>query len=458
MRFRFQAFLATIVVSFAQAQSPQHHPVLLISVDGMRPDYVTQADQHKLRIPTLRRMMAQGAYAEGVQGVFPTVTYPSHTTLVTGVAPALHGIVNNQRFDPERKLSGAWFWYSDDIKVPTLFQAAHAAGLHTASVSWPVTANAQIDYLIPEYWRTASPADAFNPDDRYLMNTLSRPDGEVARIEARTGTPYMKGNETTIEGDEIRTRYALDILTQHRPEFMTIHLSSLDEEEHLHGPFSPEANADLESLDTMLGRLIAQEQKNFPDATISVVSDHGFADIQTAINLYVPFLQAGLVQTGTSSGGALTLNSWSAQPWLAGGMAAIVLHDPNDPEVRGKVGSLLQRLAADPANGIEAILTPAQTASLGGFPDAAFVLTLRPGFYTGSALTGPLLVATPGHGTHGYNPATTPQMRASFFVTGPGIASGRDLGVIDMRQIAPTLAEILGVFLPTATQTVLPVR
>ena len=445
---------ATQVVA---AQAP-HHPVLLISVDGMRPDYVTQADQHRLRIPTLRRIMAQGAYAEGVQGVFPTVTYPSHTTLVTGVAPALHGIFNNQRFDPERQLSGAWFWYADEIQVPTLFQAAHTAGLHTASVSWPVTANADINFLIPEYWRTTSPADAYNPDDRYLMNALSRPDGEVARIEARTGIPYMKGNETTLEGDEIRTRYALDILARHRPEFMAIHLSSLDEEEHLHAPFSPGANADLESLDAMLARLIAQEQKNFPDATIAVVSDHGFAEIHTAVNFYIPFLQAGLIQASTSSTGALTVKSWLAQPWLAGGMAAILLHDPKDLESRGKVESILQRLAADPANGIEAILSSDQVAALGGFPNASFVVTLRAGFYTGSALTGPLLVATPGHGTHGYNPTTTPQMRASFFVTGPGIAQGHNLGVIDMRQIAPTLARVMGVALPSATQPVLPLR
>src|SRR5262245_14387024 len=75
-------------------------PVLLISLDGMRPDYVTHADEHKLKIPTLRRFMREGAYAEGVIGVAPTMTYPSHTTLVTGVSPAEHGIATNGPFDP----------------------------------------------------------------------------------------------------------------------------------------------------------------------------------------------------------------------------------------------------------------------------------------------------------------------------------------------------------------------
>jgi predicted AlkP superfamily pyrophosphatase or phosphodiesterase len=226
----------------------QRHPVLMISIDGLRPDYVTHADEHQLKIPTLRRFLAEGTYADGVVGVFPTVTYPSHTTLVTGVWPAEHGILNNTRFDPERKFGGAWYWYADQIKVPTLWSAAKAAGLHTASVSWPVTVDATpIDFLIPEYWRTSA-AESSNPDDRFMMNAVSRPDGELQRISERVNTPYMMGNDTSPEGDEVRTLYSLDILKQHKPEFMTIHLSSLDEEEHLHGPFSEEANADLEKI------------------------------------------------------------------------------------------------------------------------------------------------------------------------------------------------------------------
>jgi predicted AlkP superfamily pyrophosphatase or phosphodiesterase len=160
---------------------------LLISIDGMRPDYVTQADEHHLRIPTLRHILTAGTFADGVIGVLPTVTYPSHTTLITGVWPEEHGILNNQCFDPERKLSGAWYWYADQIKVPTLWSAAHDSGLRTASVGWPVTVDAtSIDYDLPEYWRTPALGVPANPDDRFLMNAISRPDGEIARIAAGT--------------------------------------------------------------------------------------------------------------------------------------------------------------------------------------------------------------------------------------------------------------------------------
>jgi predicted AlkP superfamily pyrophosphatase or phosphodiesterase len=452
MCLRTTVFFLFLFASSLIAQQP--HPVLMISIDGLRPDYVTHADEHQLKIPTLRRLRTEGTYADGVVGVFPTVTYPSHTTLVTGVWPAEHGILNNTRFDPERKFGGAWYWYADQIKVPTLWSAAKAAGLHTASVSWPVTVDATpIDFLIPEYWRTSA-AESSNPDDRFMMNAVSRPDGELQRIAERVNTPYMMGNDTSPEGDETRTLYSLDILKQHKPEFMTIHLSSLDEEEHLHGPFSDEANADLEKIDGMVARLISQEKTNSPDSAIVIVSDHGFAHVDHALNLFIPFLQAGLIQTKASAS-AVTVTSWTAEPWPLGAMFAIMLHDPSDTATLEKIHTLLTKLAADPNNGIEAVLDQKQVAALGGVPQASFVVTLKPGYTAGASLTGALVGESPVKGTHGYNPRTTPEMHASFFAIGPSIHAGKDLGIVDMRRIAPTIAGLLQVSLPMATQPVL---
>ena len=122
----------------------------------------------------------------------------------------------------------------------------------------------------------------------------------------------------------------------------------------------------------------------------------------------------------------------------------IVLHDPADTATRNAVRALLDKLAADPANGIEAVLDHDAVAALGGFPDAPFVVTFRSGTCNGKAISGPLVTDSSDKGAHGYNPATTPEMRSSFFITGQGIAHGKDLGVIDMRQIAPSLAGLLG--------------
>jgi hypothetical protein len=452
---RLRVLCLALCVSSLLAQTPSaHQPVLLISIDGMRPDYVTHADEHHLQIPALRHILASGAHAEGVIGDLPTVTYPSHTTIVTGVWPAQHGILNNQRFDPERKLAGAWYWYADLIKVPTLWSASHDAGLQVASVGWPVTVDAtSIDYNIPEYWRTPSLGIVANPDDRLLINALSRPDGEVARIAARSGTPFMMGNDTSLAGDETKTIYSLDILKQHRPQFMTIHLSSLDSTEHLYGPFSAEANADLESLDGMVERLEAQELSNYPDAVVAVVSDHGFAPVEHDVNLAIPFIEAGFIQVGKSPSGGPVVTKWQAEPWPAGCVSPIMLHDPSDITTREKVRKLLDQLRSDSSNGIEDVLDHDATVRLGGFPDAAFLVTLKPGYCNGGALTGPLVTPSLEKGAHGYNMATSPSMRSSLFIIGNGVTAGRNLGIVDMRQIAPTLAKRLGVALPTANQT-----
>jgi predicted AlkP superfamily pyrophosphatase or phosphodiesterase len=423
-------------------------PVLMISVDGLKPDYVFEAEKTDLKIPYLRSLLRSGTYARGVNGVWPTVTYPSHTTLVTGVSPAEHGIFSNIEFDPEQHYKEAWFWYADQIRVPTLWRVTHAAHLTTASVGWPVTVGAtDIDYLIPEYWRITAPTNDLNPSDRYLIAALSRPDGMLTEMQKTLG-PYLMANDTSRQGDEVKTRFAIDILRKHKPAFMTIHLSSLDDAEHGHGVFSAEANRVLEAIDGMLAELAAAAHAASPAAIVAVVSDHGFTALTHRVNLLIPFLRAGLV-TSTLDPVTQTprLSSWKAQPWVTGGMAAIMLHDPADRGSERAVGELLRSLAADPTNGIARIDGRAEIARHGAFPDAAFLVVMKPGFYAAASLNGELLSEFPaGHGGHGFSPEYA-EMNAAFFVTGAGIARARDLGIIDMRQIAPTMAQFLGVSL-----------
>src|SRR5438477_4709547 len=102
-----------------------------------------------LRTPNIRRLTEGGSYAEGVEGVYPTVTYPSHTTLVTGRMPAEHGVYSNLSSRVAGENPRDWYWYAKVIKVPTLWDEAHKAKLTTASVFWPVSTGADIDWDIP---------------------------------------------------------------------------------------------------------------------------------------------------------------------------------------------------------------------------------------------------------------------------------------------------------------------
>ena len=227
---RLSSAMLTIVLCcglYHHASAEASQPVLMISIDGLRPDSVTQADAHGLRVPNLRRFLTEGTYAEGVTGVLPTVTYPSHTTLVTGVTPDKHGISSNTTFDPLFRNQVGWYWYAEQERAETLWQAAHAHGIVTASLNWPVTVDAQgIDFNLPEYWRSST------ADDVLLLRALARPLGLQQQLESELG-PWVDGNTTTLEGDDKRTKFAVAMLREHHPGFFTVHLSSLDEEEHM---------------------------------------------------------------------------------------------------------------------------------------------------------------------------------------------------------------------------------
>lgn len=419
-------------------------PVLMISIDGLRPDAITQAEAHHLRVPNLRRFIQEGTYAEGVIGVVPTLTYPSHTTLVTGVTPAEHGILSNTTFDPLFKNQVGWYWYAQQEKTETLWQAAHKSGITTANLNWPVTVDAPgIDFNMPEYWRAST------PDDLLLLNALARPLGLEQQLEAKLGS-YVDGNTLTVESDATRTRFAIAMLRDHQPGFFTVHLSALDEEEHASSPFSTESNRALEAIDGMIGQLVDAATAVNPSAVVVVVSDHGFARTDFHTNLFGPILRAGLITVGPPGPlGTPSFKSWKATLWPAGGSAAVMLHDPNDTASLDAILKLLRDLAADPSNGIDTILTKDQLHGLGGFPGAQALVVLRPPYQLGYSFSGPIVTPAPSTGMHGYLPSN-PEMRSSFFVIGKGIAHGHDLGLIDMRQIAPTIASLLSTRLPAS--------
>jgi predicted AlkP superfamily pyrophosphatase or phosphodiesterase len=425
--------------------APPHPAVVLISIDGLHPDNVLQADRHGLKIPTLRRLLREGAHATSVRGVLPTVTYPSHTTMLTGVWPIGHGIPTNVPFDPLNRNLGVWYWYAEDIKAPTLWDAAAAAGYVVGSVSWPVSVAAPgIRWNIPEYWRAMK-----SPEEIKLMRAISTP-GLFRDLEPTAGR-YTNDLDEAIPGDEARTRYAVAMIARKQVRFLTIHLAGFDHVEHDAGPYSAEAFRVLEAIDGMVAALEQAMRAADPRAMVCVVSDHGFAATTKETHLSIPLVKAGLIRLATPAAGAApAIQDWDAAVWSSSGSAAIVLKDPADQATLAKVERVLRELAADPANGIAAILDRPQMAARGGAQQAAFVVDMQPGYAVGAALEGAIVRPrrTTG-GAHGYAPSH-PEMLASFFIAGPGIAAGRNVGDIDMRAIAPTLARLMGVPLTTA--------
>jgi len=389
------------------ANDPASAPmVLLISVDGMKPEAVIDAQSHGLNVPNLRAFMADGAYSSGVRGVLPTLTYPSHTTLLTGASPAK--------------------------------DAAAAANLKTANIYWPVSVGARITYNLPQIWRAGT------DDDLKLQRALST-HGLEQELSAALGR-YPGGMEETVAEDAIRARFAIRLLETKHPAFFTVYLTGLDTEEHASGPFSPKSNQTLERLDAIVGSLRGAAEKAAPGrATVCVVSDHGFAAIEHDVNLYAAFREAGLFSVDKDN----KVTDWKAMLWPAGGSAAVMLADPKDEPVRARVKALLDKLASEPANGIDRIWSQEEVRQARGFPNAAFLVSLKIGYEMAYSLSMPLITPPSNLGMHGYVPERA-EMRSSFFIVGPHISKAKSVGEIDMRQIAPTLADVLHVHLAGA--------
>ena len=126
-----------------------------------------------------------------------------------------------------------------------------------------------------------------------------------------------------------------------------------------------------------------------------------------------------------------------------------MLKDAQDEDARKKAREVLSRLASDPDNGVANVLDKPEILALGGFPDAAFVIAMKEGSKIGGSLRGPVLKQGTAGGTHGFLPENQ-GMESSFLLVGPGVPPGHNLGRIDMRDIAPTLAARLGLNLPAA--------
>ena len=385
---------------------------------------------------TLGQMARSGAHAEGVVGVLPTVTYPSHATLVTGAFPAKHGVLNN-----ERPSDGApWHFDRADIRLPTLWDAVRRKGLKTAIVTWPSSYGADVDYLIPE--------------------DLSHQEDVVARVKAGSSAGLFESleskgkavallpfgdREAGVPLDAMTAAFSQEIVRRFKPNLLLLHFLDLDHREHFDGIASPGACASLQRIDRLIAGIRAayQDVGILDKATFFVVSDHGFSALHTVINV-----RELLKQSGWEAAVGSSLED-SAQLRFAGGSAAVYLKNPSDA-VRARISAQLRPRVESRFRGTVRWLSEEEAVKLGGFPGAAFALCAAPGYALGGSTSLPLMAPSRTYrGTHGHCP-DEPAMLASFVASGAGIRPLGTIPVIRMVDIAPTIAALLGVELPEA--------
>ena len=260
------AFSFVLLCCCAPAVDAARRPLLVISIDGLDHRYLRDRDKLGLKIPHLRRLIAEGAWADGVIGVMPTVTFPSHTTLVTGARPDQHGILSNN-IGPNRR-----YFEASHLKVPTLWDAARKAGLKSGAVHWPVTVDAAIDFNLPEYFERRQGGGM----DFRSMEAKSTP-GLVDKIAAR----FPSFPQEWVD-DRVRTLGTIYLLQHEKTDLILLHLVDHDSEAHENGPFTREAKAMIEYSDELLGRILAATPKSW---VVAIVSDHGFERVDKIVNL-----------------------------------------------------------------------------------------------------------------------------------------------------------------------------
>lgn len=425
---------AVLATKASLAQRIEH--VVLVSIDGLRPELYLDPAAHGMRLATLQWMMARGVYAEKVVGVYPSVTYPSHTTMVTGARPDRHGIVSNTVFDP-RGLFRNWYWQANAIRVRTLWDAVKARSGTSAAVSWPVTVGAPIDFNLPEYEKPGT-----REPPREVLAEVMRPE-LLSELEGELGpfTPERFDGELR---ESLTFDAARFLFRKHRPHLLLLHVYHTDSMEHEHGREHPAVAAAFEGADRKLGNLLSTiEAAGLAERTLVVVTgDHGFADNHSTINLNVAFREAGLVQVGADG----SVSDWKALGWASGGSCAVMVHDSQSAEAADE---LVERLLAGPLGSAMRKISREDLDRLGAMPGALFALEAADGYHFGTALQGRVLEPSKDRGYHGYLP-TWDKMATGFLMMGPGVRAGVRVPVMQQIDIAPTIAALAEWELPEA--------
>jgi arylsulfatase A-like enzyme len=397
--------------------------LILISIDGFAAFYWRDP---RVKAPTLRRLAERGVVADRMETVFPSTTWPTHTSIVTGVRPATHGIVGNYILNRARvrheDLTGDPIYDAADLlRAPTLYDRAHAAGRVTAAVDWPATRRSpSLDFNLPFFkdqgvFETQTDARVW-AELGALGFPLDR-QGEWAQLPRR----FLK--------DAMVADVAVHAWTRHAPDLLLVHFLCTDSLQHLHGPRSPEAYWAIEYIDSLIRRLL----ESLPagaldrDTAVAVVSDHGFLATPRELRVNVHLKRLGAAQDVR-----FVMNHG------AGYLYAL----------RDRVGlpALARELAG--LEGVARVWQPSEYAALGlPTPDTNphvgdLLLEAEEGYCFGDAADGDLLGAAKYRGNHGHL-ASRADLGAFFLAAGAGIARGKSLGAITSRDVAPTLSRVL---------------
>lgn len=417
--------------------------LVLFSIDGLRPQIYRD---ERWPAPVLHHLAREGALALSVRSVFPALTYPAHTTLVTGALPANHGIVHNEPFDPSGP-TGRWIWEASAIRARTLWDAVRESGGTTAAVSWPVTVGASIDWNVPDVWTPGNTA-SIAP-----IRSMTTPMGLFEELE-REATGRLSDEAFSVDSlarEDAVGAMAAYLFARYRPTLMLVHIIGLDHVRHRLGLDNAWARRAVAAADRAVGRVVEMvERSGLVDrVTFVITGDHGSVDVHTALCPNIWLKEAGLADPRATV-------SVPTVGFLASGGTALLRLLGAAGDTERALSDIRTMLDALPA-GVRALFRVVERQeldALGADPQSAVALAAVAGVVFLSDFNGAAVRAAHGAG-HGYHPEL-PEMATGFVAAGAGIRPGAVIPMLPLEHIAPMVAALLGLYLPDVDGTLLP--
>ncbi|MCH8557534.1 MAG: alkaline phosphatase family protein [Balneolia bacterium] len=424
------------------------HYVVIISIDGFSAQALWD---HRVPAPVIRSLAREGAWAEGLVPSNPSLTWPNHTTLISGVGSEKHHVLFNGRV--VRSNGGLPvrvqppFDKEELTPVETLYDVAFAKGLTTGEINWPVTRNAGTLH------------DSFpdTPDNVGHMTEDLLWDLFEAGILEDMNTMALWRNSSAGR-DDVWTRAAIHLIENRMPNLLMLHLLNVDTTLHRQGVHTETGYTAMALADYQVGDVVrALEDRGIRDrTTIFIVSDHGFSNTNKAILPNRLLINAGFLEVDENN----SVKAGRAQAIVNGGFGMIYFEDPSDYEAIEQVKVLFEdhegiykvvRAEDFPHHGLPLPSESDQSGELAIFT--------KPGYGLSASLASmETLVSSRdidySAGHHGFH-SDFPQMHSLFVASGRGIKKGTQLELIDARSVAPTAARLLGIDFSGSTGPVL---
>jgi hypothetical protein len=410
------------------SRRPRAEHVIVVSIDGLKPEYYLE---DRWPAPALRQLMWRGAHAVAVRSIFPSLTYPSHTTMATGALPVRHGIWSNRAI--EASDDPPWLKDASLIRVPALWDIVREAGGTTAALNWPMTAGGAIDWNIPDVWPgsddvvVAAMADAGTPG---LMDELER--------EA-TGRLHVDNFSSRLLAHDIRLAcMATYLYERYRPTLLLVHVEGvvqIQQEPDWRNPRRARAIAGADVVVSLLVELIERTEA-WDHTAIIATGDHGMTEVHTQVRPNVWLAEAGLRPQRLEGG-----DDWQATFHALGGCAFLRVRESGADAVAA-VRELLDRLPP-PVRRTFRVVERAELDSLGSDPDAPFALAASPGFVIDQRAEAPDMQPNPGM-SHGHHPELA-DMDTGLVAAGAGLRAGAAAPLLHLTDLAPLVAGLLGI-------------